>query len=258
MREYFLRNIYKYLLIFLSLFIILNLTGCGNSGGNTNNNTNNIKIPAIPTKLYATTYYSSMKLSWSAVPEANYYEIYHKVTDTFNNPRELITSPLIAEGENYAYTFPKPATAQYYWLKACNSVGCSDFSSSFSINDGYGTLIVSNLISVYDGDTFKVDINSFPAIAGRNISIRVKGLDTPEIKGSCQEEKDLAIEVRDFVENKLSNANIIKLINTDRGKYFRILANVLYDGISLEEELIKHDPTYAYKYNGGTKQSWCF
>jgi endonuclease YncB( thermonuclease family) len=33
----------------------------------------------------------------------------------------------------------------------------------------YGTVIVSKVISVYDGDTFRVNIGSLPPIVGKNI-----------------------------------------------------------------------------------------
>ena len=38
----------------------------------------------------------------------------------------------------------------------------------------YGTVIVSRVISVYDGDTFRVDIDSLPPIVGKNIPIRLR------------------------------------------------------------------------------------
>ena len=119
----------------------------------------------------------------------------------------------------------------------------------------YGTVIVSRVISVYDGDTFRVDIDSLPPIVGKNIPIRLNGVDTPEIRGKCQYEKDLAIKARDFVRNKLANAKEIKLNNLQRGKYFRVVANVMIDGVSLEQELL--DNELAYKYTGGKKSSWC-
>jgi micrococcal nuclease len=119
----------------------------------------------------------------------------------------------------------------------------------------YGTVIVSRVISVYDGDTFRVDIDSLPPIVGKNIPIRLNGVDTPEIRGKCQYEKDLALEARDFVRNKLANAKEIKLNNLQRGKYFRVVANVIVDGVSLEQELL--DNELAYKYTGGKKSSWC-
>ncbi|MEO1945882.1 MAG: thermonuclease family protein [Candidatus Thioglobus sp.] len=117
----------------------------------------------------------------------------------------------------------------------------------------YGT--VTKVINVYDGDTFRVNIDSLPPIVGKNIPIRVNGVDTPEIRGKCQYEKNLALEARDFVRAKLANAKEIKLTNLQRGKYFRVVANVLVDGVSLEQELL--DNKLAYEYSGGKKLSWC-
>ena len=119
----------------------------------------------------------------------------------------------------------------------------------------YGTAIVSKVISVYDGDTFRVDIDSLPPIVGKNIRIRLNGVDTPEIQGKCQYEKDLALKARDFVRNKLANAKEIKLTKLQRGKYFRVVADVYIDGVSLEQELLENK--LAYKYSGGKKISWC-
>lgn len=119
----------------------------------------------------------------------------------------------------------------------------------------YGTVTVSKVISVYDGDTFRVNIDSLPPIVGKNIAIRVNGVDTPEIRGKCQYESNLALKARDFVRNKLADAKEIKLTNLQRGKYFRVVANVVVDGVSLEKELL--DNELAYKYSGGKKLSWC-
>ena len=119
----------------------------------------------------------------------------------------------------------------------------------------YGSVTVSKVISVYDGDTFRVNIDSLPPILGKNIPIRLEGVDTPEIQGKCQYEKDLAIKARDFVRSKLDNAKEIMLNNLQRGKYFRIVADVTVDGVSLEKELLENE--LAYKYSGGKKSSWC-
>ncbi len=119
----------------------------------------------------------------------------------------------------------------------------------------YGSVTVSKVLSVYDGDTFRVNIDSLPPLVGKNIPIRLEGVDTPEINGKCQYEKDLAIEARDFVRNKLLNSSEIKLNDLQRGKYFRIIAKVYIDGVSLEKELLQNG--LAYQYNGGKKSSWC-
>ena len=119
----------------------------------------------------------------------------------------------------------------------------------------YGSVIVSRVISVYDGDTFRVDIDSLSPIVGKNIAIRLEGVDTPEIRGQCQYENDLALLARDFVRDKLRNAKEIKLNDIQRGKYFRVVAKVFIDGVSLEKELLEKE--LAYRYNGGKKTSWC-
>ena len=119
----------------------------------------------------------------------------------------------------------------------------------------YGSVTVSKVISVYDGDTFRVNIDSLPPLIGKNIPVRLEGVDTPEINGKCQYEKDLALEARDFVRSKLSNAVEILLNDLQRGKYFRIVAKVYIDGVSLEEELLQNG--LAYQYNGGKKSNWC-
>ena len=119
----------------------------------------------------------------------------------------------------------------------------------------YGSVTVSKIISVYDGDTFRVNIDSLPPLIGKNIPVRLEGVDTPEINGKCQYEKDLALEARDFVRSKLSNAVEILLNDLQRGKYFRIVAKVYIDGVSLEEELLQNG--LAYQYNGGKKSNWC-
>lgn len=127
--------------------------------------------------------------------------------------------------------------------------------NSASAEQIYEPLTVSKVISVYDGDTFRVNIDGIHPLLGQNIGIRVKGIDTPEIRGKCKYEKDLAIKARDFVRGKFSSAKNIELINIKRGKYFRIVANVLIDGMSLEAQLL--DKGLAYKYSGKKKKSWC-
>ena len=131
----------------------------------------------------------------------------------------------------------------------------TSFTFSVQAKPQYNTVTVSKVISVYDGDTFRVNIDSLPPIVGKNIAIRVNGVDTPEIRGKCQYEKNLALEARDFVRARLSNAKEIKLTNLQRGKYFRVVANVLVDGVSLEQELL--DNELAYEYSGGKKLKWC-
>jgi len=121
----------------------------------------------------------------------------------------------------------------------------------------YDDINVSKLISVYDGDTFKVDINSYPDIAGKKISIRVNGIDTPELRTRCKSEKVLGYKAKRIAKDLLENSKVIELRNIKRGKYFRIVADVYLDNnVSLADELIKSG--LAVPYDGGAKtKNWC-
>jgi len=120
----------------------------------------------------------------------------------------------------------------------------------------YEDVKISKVISVYDGDTIRVDIDSFPDIIGKNIRIRLKGIDAPEIKGKCQKEIDLAIMARDYLRNAINQSSRIELRNIERGKYFRIVGELYIDGENISNNLFKRK--LAYYYNGGKKRSWCY
>ncbi len=120
----------------------------------------------------------------------------------------------------------------------------------------YNNVVVSKIVSVYDGDTFRVNIENYPSIIGKSIPIRVSGIDTPEIRGNCKQEKILARQSRNLTRNLLKNGKVIKLNNLQRGKYFRIVADVLIDDVLLSEIQIKNN--LAVRYYGGKKiKNWC-
>ncbi|AZQ85912.1 thermonuclease family protein [Colwellia sp. Arc7-635] len=122
--------------------------------------------------------------------------------------------------------------------------------------DGYGDIIVSRVTNVYDGDTFRVDIDQWPALIDKNAPIRINNIDTPELRAKCPDEKRLALLAKAFTKTKLQHAEVIELKNLNRGKYFRITADVFIDGESLADSLLAAG--FARIYSGKSKkQSWC-
>jgi endonuclease YncB( thermonuclease family) len=109
----------------------------------------------------------------------------------------------------------------------------------------------------YDADTITVNIPGLHPVVGKNMNIRVRGVDTPEIrtKNSCEKEKGR--HAKKLVRNLLKKAKRIDLTNIERGKYFRIVADVVIDGKSLTAYLVKNG--LGYPYEGGTKKTinWC-
>ena len=94
-----------------------------------------------------------------------------------------------------------------------------------------------------------------PGIFGDKIPVRIRGIDTPEIRGKCDIEKSRAKQVRDFVRDLHSHATTIELKNCERGKYFRLVCDVFLSGENLSEILIER--AYAREYDGGKRESWC-
>ena len=87
------------------------------------------------------------------------------------------------------------------------------------------------------------------------MSIRINGIDTPELRGKCDKEKQLAKLAKHFTVERLRAAKSVVLKNIKRGKYFRLIADVYVNGVNLGEQLIKQG--HAVKYTGKTKQTWC-
>ena len=81
------------------------------------------------------------------------------------------------------------------------------------------------VIRIYDGDTFFVNIPDVHWLIGSNISVRIRGIDTPEIRGGTEETKELARKSKEALI-KLFEGRKITLYNLNRDKYFRILADV--------------------------------
>ena len=111
----------------------------------------------------------------------------------------------------------------------------------------YPDVKVSRLLRVIDGDTFACDIDEHSAIAGKNISIRLRGINTPELKSRDPEERKSANLEKQRLSGLLNNARVIELRNIDRDKYFRIDADVYIDGEPLLPKLNQQYLTGAQK-----------
>ena len=113
------------------------------------------------------------------------------------------------------------------------------------------------VIKVYDGDTITIASvlpNTTEPIY--RFSIRLNGIDTPEIRGKTQEEKELAIQVRDALYEKIYG-KMVELRNVGNEKYGRVLAEIYLDGENINQWLV--DENFAVAYDGGKKHrpaSW--
>ncbi len=113
------------------------------------------------------------------------------------------------------------------------------------------------VLSVHDGDTFTIQLSEQLSIFGSKISVRVKGIDAPEIHGKGKCEYARAQEAKHELEALLTHSKTVTLKSIARDKYFRLLADIYADDHNVADILLSKK--LAYSYNGKTKaqMNWC-
>ena len=108
------------------------------------------------------------------------------------------------------------------------------------------------VVKVYDGDTITVATKlPYENSPYYRFSVRLKGIDCPEIKTKNKDEKECATLARDYLRDLLMDKMII-LKEVELEKYGRILAYVYYEEKNVSDMLC--EKRLAVKYDGGTKQ----
>ena len=113
-------------------------------------------------------------------------------------------------------------------------------------------------VKITDGDTIKLDVSKeSPLIKKLGLSVRIKGIDTPEkgSKAKCDKENALGQQATKFTTELVGNKELL-LSEVKNDKYGgRIVANVKVGGVDIAQELLKKG--LARVYNGEKKKSWC-
>jgi len=107
------------------------------------------------------------------------------------------------------------------------------------------------VIKVYDGDTITIASKlPYPNSLLYRFSVRLNGIDCPEIKGKTDNEKRCA-QVAKKLMSDLVLEKVVILKNVQTEKYGRILADVYINDIHVNQYML--DKRVAVKYDGGTK-----
>lgn len=140
----------------------------------------------------------------------------------------------------YKILLLKPAVCIFF------AIFCYSYSAEYSdtIND-------FTIVKVRDGDTFVINIENVPDVFGKEIAVRIRGIDTPELNDKREEIRNIAIKAKEELERLLTSGEKVILYNLGRDKYFRLLASVKVDNIDVAEYLIKKG--LVKSYDGGAK-----
>lgn len=110
------------------------------------------------------------------------------------------------------------------------------------------------VIRVYDGDTITI-VSKLPYDTSPlyRFSIRLAGIDSAEIKGKTEQEREMAQEAKSALE-KLILHKVVALKNLKTEKYGRVLADIYIGDLHVNQWLL--DNKYAVEYSGGKKSDW--
>ena len=107
------------------------------------------------------------------------------------------------------------------------------------------------VIKVYDGDTITIASKMpYPDSPIFRFSVRLTGIDSPEMKSKFAAEKALATQSRTALAEKILGKRVM-LKNVSLEKYGRLLADVYLDDLNLNKWML--DNNFAVKYDGGKK-----
>jgi endonuclease YncB( thermonuclease family) len=121
-----------------------------------------------------------------------------------------------------------------------------------------GVTYDTTIVRAIDGDTIVVTAPYLPAPLKPELGVRIFGVDTPEksFRAKCESEKKRGEQASIFTKDVIAATKKHQVVLYDWDKFGgRILGDILLDGMSLRDLLIKNG--FAREYYGDAKPSWC-
>jgi len=110
------------------------------------------------------------------------------------------------------------------------------------------------VIRTVDGDTFLARVHQHNGV-DLVARVRLRGIDAPELKASCQEELDKAEAAARALRDLLGQGGVT-ITNLGPDKYGRVLADVATRRTTNVAAALLAGG-YARSYNGGHRDGWC-
>ena len=114
--------------------------------------------------------------------------------------------------------------------------------------------ISKDTIDVYDGDTFKCDIDLGFSIILKKQAVRLSGINCPELRTKDKREKALGYEAKEKLIEILDEAFEVTLQSLGKGKFGRVISICYADGYNVNDMMVESG--LARPYDGGKRSSW--
>jgi endonuclease YncB( thermonuclease family) len=114
--------------------------------------------------------------------------------------------------------------------------------------------VAATVVRVIDGDTFFAEALVWPGEIVR-VSVRIRGIDAPELYSRCPRERLAAAQARDALAELLDRPPV-RITNIGGGKYYgRVLADVETEDGEVAPALLSR--ALVRFYSGGRRQPYC-
>ena len=109
---------------------------------------------------------------------------------------------------------------------------------------------------VIDGDTFS-GVVKLDGGVDVSVRIRIRNVDTPEIHGECEYERNMAARAKARLAEMLPVGSMVELNNIKDDKYLGRIDAIVTDshGDDVGNKLVREG--IGRKYNGGRREKWC-
>ena len=103
----------------------------------------------------------------------------------------------------------------------------------------YGSAAVEKVIGVDEGFRFRCDVKGWPAVIGKDITVKIDGIEAPLIATTeAGPNKFFELQAIKFLERTFAKAQSVRLENIKRGRSFSIVADVIVDSNSVADLMI--------------------
>lgn len=127
-----------------------------------------------------------------------------------------------------------------------------DFGKFLPLEDGDKALV----IKVYDGDTLTVGFRHGGSHRPVKESIRIRGIDTPEIRTRSEKEKELALLARARLK-EVALGKVVTVVAPESDKYGRLLCDLRTEsGVESISDYMLQAKDICRAYDGGPRQPW--
>jgi endonuclease YncB( thermonuclease family) len=125
----------------------------------------------------------------------------------------------------------------------------------WSRNGNFTARYPAEVVQVIDGDTFEARVHLWPGLHVTT-RVRLRGIDAPELKAHCPQEREMAEIARDVL-NEMVASGQVTLFNVGLDKYSgRVVADAATRAVpSVSDALLAAGHVRAY--GGGHRNGWC-